>query len=125
MIASQDQPITAQYIEMQKSDKQKSQELLDQNTSSSIKKEHLATGRTDFVYDLIITVGTPDLFSLGDLYHENTQLRAPLYSHNIVIQHGRTWQNIKFEEIFSLIEVFLNQNLSQQTENLILFQFEN
>jgi len=38
------------------------------------KREHLTTGKTDFKYDLIITIDTPDLESLGDMYDKNTQL---------------------------------------------------
>lgn len=38
------------------------------------KTEQLTTGKTDFKYDLIITLGTPDFISLGDLYINNTEL---------------------------------------------------
>ncbi len=38
------------------------------------KSEQFTTGKTDFKYDLIITLDTPDLVSLDNLYLENSQL---------------------------------------------------
>lgn len=37
-------------------------------------REHVKTAQTDFKYDLIFTLGTPDLESLGALYDNNTEL---------------------------------------------------
>lgn len=39
-----------------------------------LKKEHVRTMQTDFKYDLIIILGTPDLTSIGNIYHNNTEL---------------------------------------------------
>ncbi len=36
--------------------------------------ENIRTAQTGFRYDLIITLDTPDLESLGDMYHNNTEL---------------------------------------------------
>ncbi len=36
--------------------------------------EHIRTAQTGFRYDLIITLDTPDFDSLGDMYHNNTDL---------------------------------------------------
>jgi phosphoesterase RecJ-like protein len=43
-------------------------------------KENIRTAQTDFRYDLIVTLGTTDLNSLGDLYLNNTELfyKTPL-----------------------------------------------
>jgi len=37
-------------------------------------KEHVRTAQTDFKYDLIITLDSPDLLSLGGIYENNTEL---------------------------------------------------
>jgi len=40
----------------------------------SLSQEQVTTAQTDFTYDLIITVDTPDLTSLGKIYTDNTGL---------------------------------------------------
>lgn len=42
--------------------------------------EHIRTAQTDFRYDLLVTLDTPDLESLGELYSSNTELfyKVPL-----------------------------------------------
>lgn len=39
-----------------------------------IGRDRIRTAQTDFAYDLLITVGAPDLASLGSLYENNTEL---------------------------------------------------
>ncbi len=41
-----------------------------------LKKEHVKTSESDFSYDLIITLGTPDLDSLGTVYTQHTDFFA-------------------------------------------------
>lgn len=41
--------------------------------SGSFSNHDISTQSSDFIYDLIITVDTPDLNSLGDLFHNNTE----------------------------------------------------
>lgn len=38
----------------------------------ALSKDNVRTAQSDFTYDLIITIGTPDLMSLGGLYANNT-----------------------------------------------------
>lgn len=42
--------------------------------SGSLHKEHIQTAQTEFRYDLIVTVNTPDLDSLAELYEGNRDL---------------------------------------------------
>jgi len=42
--------------------------------AGAISKEQVSTAQTDFKYDLIMTVDTPDLTSLGKVYTDNTDL---------------------------------------------------
>ena len=37
-------------------------------------RDNITTAQTDFKYDLVITLGTPDLASLGSIYDNNTEL---------------------------------------------------
>jgi len=56
---------------------QKNGNLLDfvitPNGGDDFKHEHISSKITGHNYDLIIIVSTPDLESLGDIYHENTE----------------------------------------------------
>lgn len=46
----------------------------------SLTKDHIKTSQTDFRYDLIVTLDTPDLPSLGHIFHKNPEFfyRTPL-----------------------------------------------
>lgn len=46
----------------------------------SLTKEHIKTSQTEFRYDLIVTLDTPDLPSLGHIFHRNSEFfyRTPL-----------------------------------------------
>ena len=70
-----------------------------------INKEDIKTSQSDFKYDLIITIDTPDLNSLGEIYadHENFFYSKPII--NIDDHAGFSWTtqeiiNIKNKEMY-------------------------
>jgi bifunctional oligoribonuclease and PAP phosphatase NrnA len=72
-------------------------------------REHIQTAQTNFKYDLIITIDTPDLESLGSIYDNNTELfyKVPLINidHHISNEHyGQT--NVVDYTVATTAEIF-------------------
>lgn len=91
-----------------------------------LQNENLKAAQTDFKYDLILTVGSPDLDSLGSLYSNNRELfyKVPIINIdnsasnerygqiNIVDTSATAISQIIFQIIKDLGEEYLDQNIA-------------
>lgn len=91
-----------------------------------LKKEHVKTSESDFSYDLIITLGTPDLDSLGTVYTQHTDFFADVpvinvdhkpnneqYGHlNIVDVTKSSTAEVLFELMNELKQELINKDIA-------------
>ncbi len=99
-------------------------------TQGFLTKEKVHTAQSDFTYDLIITLGTPDLQSLGRLYTDNSDFfhQVPLVAIDNSPAHERYGQiNIleytattTAEVVFDIITKFGEEHLSKRIATALL-----
>jgi len=91
-----------------------------------LSKNDIRTAQSDFKYDLIITLGTPDLESIGSIYNNNTDLfyktpiinidNQPNNEHfgqiNVVNLTASSTSEVLFELLKKLGEEYINEDIA-------------
>ncbi|OGH64782.1 MAG: hypothetical protein A2821_01355 [Candidatus Magasanikbacteria bacterium RIFCSPHIGHO2_01_FULL_41_23] len=96
----------------------------------TLSKDNIRTAQSDFTYDLIITINTPDLISLGDLYANNTDFffKTPIVNIDNSAaneQYGQlniveTIKSTTAELLFGLLRELYKEELVPEIANALL-----